>query len=96
MSEDMQNTDAPEATRRRRTLQGVVVSDKMDKTVVVKVTRQVLHARYKKIVRQSKRYKAHDEVESCGMGDLVTIVESRPLSKSKRWRVQSIDRKAVG
>jgi small subunit ribosomal protein S17 len=96
MTEGTQNTEAAEAHRRRRTLQGIVVSDKMNKTVVVKVTRQVLHARYKKIVRQSKRYKAHDEVETCGVGDLVTIVESRPLSKSKRWRVQSVDRKAVG
>ncbi len=93
MSEE--NTEAAEA-RRRRTLQGIVVSDKMNKTVVVKVTRQVMHPRYKKIVRRSKRYKAHDEAETAGTGDLVTIVESRPLSKSKRWRLQSIDRKAVG
>ncbi len=85
-----------EAVRRRRTLQGVVVSDKMDKTVVVKVTRQVMHPRYKKFVRNSTRYKAHDPQEQCGSGDLVTIVESRPMSKQKRWRVQSIDRKAVG
>ncbi len=94
MSEE--NTEAAEATRRRRTLQGIVVSDKMDKTIVVKVTRQVMHRRYKKIIRRSKRYKAHDEAETAGIGDLVTIVESRPLSKHKRWRIQSIDRKAVG
>jgi len=94
MSEE--NTEAAEAIRRRRTLQGIVVSDKMDKTIVVKVTRQVMHRRYKKIVRRSKRYKAHDEAETAGIGDLVTIVESRPLSKHKRWRIQSIDRKAVG
>ena len=91
----MQSTTA-EAARRRRTVQGIVVSDKMDKTVVVKVTRQVLHPRYKKITRQSKKYKAHDESEECGIGDLVTLVESRPLSAQKRWRVQTIDRKAVG
>lgn len=91
-----ENTQASADVRRRRTLQGVVVSDKMDKTVVVKVTRQVMHPRYKKIVRDSTRYKAHDEASTCGVGDLVTIVESRPLSKQKRWRVQSIDRKAVG
>lgn len=96
MSENTQSAESAEHVRRRRTLQGVVVSDKMNKTVVVKVTRQVMHPRYKKIVRQSKRYKAHDEVEQAGIGDLVTIVESRPLSKSKRWRLQSIDRKAVG
>ena len=93
MSEE--NTETAEV-RRRRTLQGIVVSDKMNKTVVVKVTRQVMHPRYNKIVRQSKRYKAHDEAETAGAGDLVTIVESRPLSKSKRWRLQSVDRKAVG
>ena len=96
MSENTQSAEGAEHVRRRRTLQGVVVSDKMNKTVVVKVTRQVMHPRYKKIVRQSKRYKAHDEVEQAGIGDLVTIVESRPLSKSKRWRLQSIDRKAGG
>ncbi len=82
--------------RNRRTLQGLVVSNKMDKTVVVKVTRSVSHPRYKKYVRHSKNYMAHDEQELCGPGDLVTIVESRPLSRHKRWRVRSIDRKAVG
>lgn len=82
--------------RNRRTLQGLVVSDKMDKTVVVKVTRHVKHARYKKFVRDSKKYLAHDEEQTCGIGDLVTIVETRPLSRNKRWRIRSIDRKAVG
>ena len=82
--------------RNRRALQGLVVSDKMDKTVVVKVTRHVKHARYRKYVRDSKKYLAHDEAQECGIGDLVTIVESRPLSRSKRWRVRSVDRKAVG
>jgi small subunit ribosomal protein S17 len=82
-------------TRNRRTLQGLVVSDKMDKTVVVRVTRAVKHPRYKKYVRHSKKYMAHDEQGECGMGDLVTIVESRPLSSRKRWRVRSVDRKAV-
>ena len=81
---------------RSRTLQGLVVSDKMEKTVVVKVTRKVMHPRYKKFVRHSKKYLAHDEAKGCGIGDLVTIIESRPLSRRKRWRVQSIDRKAVG
>lgn len=73
-----------------------MVSDKMDKTVVVRVTRQVKHPRYKKYVRVSKKYMVHDEDGSCGIGDLVTIVESRPLSRKKRWRLRSIDRKAVG
>jgi small subunit ribosomal protein S17 len=82
--------------RNRRSLQGLVVSDKMDKTVVVRVTRQVKHPRYKKYVRVSKKYMVHDEEGSCGIGDLVTIIENRPLSRKKRWRLRSIDRKAVG
>jgi len=82
--------------RVRQTLQGLVVSDKMDKTVTVIVTRAVKHPRYKKYVRHSKKYLAHDEAGDCGIGDLVTIVECRPLSRHKRWRVRSIDRKAVG
>ncbi|HCP47704.1 MAG TPA: 30S ribosomal protein S17 [Deltaproteobacteria bacterium] len=82
--------------RNRRALQGLVVSDKMDKTIVVRVTRQVKHPRYKKYVRVSKKYMAHDEESLCGVGDLVTIVEGRPLSRHKRWRLRSIDRKAVG
>jgi small subunit ribosomal protein S17 len=94
MSEETQAGVA--ARRNRRTLQGLVVSDKMSKTVVVKVTRHVKHARYQKYVRDSKKYQAHDEADSCGIGDLVTIVETRPLSKHKRWRVKSVDRKAVG
>ncbi|MCP4869062.1 MAG: 30S ribosomal protein S17 [Proteobacteria bacterium] len=94
---DTENTVETEDERRmRRTLQGLVVSDKMNKTVVVVVTRAVKHPRYKKYVRHSKKYLAHDEAGECGEGDLVTIVETRPLSKRKRWRVRSIDRKAVG
>jgi small subunit ribosomal protein S17 len=79
-----------------RTLQGVVVSDKMQKTVVVRVTRQVQHGKYGKFVRDSKRYHVHDERSECGVGDVVTIVETRPLSRHKRWQLRSIDRKAVG
>jgi small subunit ribosomal protein S17 len=94
MSQETQTAEVPR--RNRRTLQGLVVSDKMSKTVVVKVTRHVKHARYKKFVRDSKKYKAHDETDACGIGDLVTIVETRPLSRHKRWRIKSIDRKAVG
>jgi len=84
------------ASRNRRALKGLVVSNKMDKTVVVKVTRHVRHARYRKFVRDSKKFLAHDESQECNIGDLVTIVETRPLSRNKRWRVRSIDRKAVG
>ena len=89
-------TETVAVRRNRRSLQGLVVSDKMDKTVVVRVVRQVKHPRYKKYVRVSKKYMVHDEEGSCGIGDLVTIVESRPLSRKKRWRLRSVDRKAVG
>jgi len=75
--------------------EGVVVSNKMDKTVVVSVSRLVKHPRYKKYVKQRKRYKAHDEQNNCNVGDQVVIAETRPLSKGKRWRVQRIVEKAV-
>ena len=71
----------------RKILTGSVVSDKMDKTVVVRVERTVKHATYKKYIRRHKRYHAHDPKNSCKVGDVVQIVESRPLSKTKRWRV---------
>ncbi len=75
--------------------EGVVVSNKMDKTVVVTVSRLVKHPRYKTYVKQRKRYKAHDEENRCNVGDQVLIAETRPLSKDKRWRVQRIVEKAV-
>ena len=71
----------------KRVLQGVVVSDKMDKTVVVKVERRIMHPVYKKFIRRSKKYAAHDELNACKTGDTVRIRECRPLSKSKRWEV---------
>ncbi len=71
----------------RRVLQGVVVSDKMDKTVTVKVERRVKHPLYKKVIRRSKKYAAHDEGNACKVGDLVNIRECRPLSKRKTWEV---------
>ena len=74
----------------RRTLEGRVVSDKMDKTVIVRVDRLYRHRRYQKVVRAVKKYKAHDEENSCRIGDLVRIVESRPMSREKRWLVQEI------
>ena len=73
----------------RRTLQGRVVSDKMNKTVTVQVQRLVKHPRYRKYVTRSKTYKAHDENNTFKVGDLVTIQESRPLSRDKRWVVLS-------
>ena len=71
----------------RRILQGVVVSDKMDKTVTVKVERRVMHPLYKKVIRRSKKYAAHDEANACKEGDRVSIRECRPLSKRKTWEV---------
>ncbi|MBU0629715.1 MAG: 30S ribosomal protein S17 [Candidatus Margulisbacteria bacterium] len=67
--------------------QGVVVSDKMQKTVVVKVERVFRHPKYHKIIRTAKNFKAHDEQNQCKAGDLVEIMETRPISKDKRWRV---------
>jgi len=68
-------------------MQGVVVSDKMDKTIVVKVERRYQHPIYKKYIRRSKKYHAHDENNQCKIGDTVSIRECRPLSKLKRWEV---------
>ena len=73
----------------RRVLQGVVVSDKMDKTIVVKVERRLMHPLYKKFIRRSKKYAAHDEGNISKVGDVVEIRECRPLSKRKRWEVVS-------
>lgn len=73
---------------------GIVVSDKMEKTIVVKVETRVAHALYGKTVRVSKKYKAHDENNEARMGDKVAIVETRPLSKDKNWRLESIMEKA--
>ncbi len=78
----------------RKTRNGVVVSDKADKTIVVNVQRQVVHPKYGKIVRLNKKYKAHDENNDCGIGDTVRIMETRPLSKTKRWRLIEIIAKA--
>jgi len=75
----------------KRLLQGVVVSDKNDKTVVVRVERRFTHPLFKKTVRRSKHYKAHDENNACKVGDTVTIEESRPISRSKSWVVVSSD-----
>ncbi|RII25880.1 MAG: 30S ribosomal protein S17 [Geobacter sp.] len=74
----------------RKTQTGVVVSDKMDKTVVVKVDRLVKHPVYNKYIKRSAKYKAHDKDNSCKTGDRVLIVEMRPLSKDKRWQVRQI------
>jgi small subunit ribosomal protein S17 len=78
------------ARRIRKTRVGVVVSNKMDKTVVVRVDNLVKHSEYKKYVKRAISCKAHDESNSCSVGDRVLIVETRPLSRDKRWRVSEI------
>jgi len=75
---------------KRKVLQGIVVSDKMDKTVTVEINTLVLHKKYKKYVKRRVRYKAHDEKNLCKVGNKVIIEATRPLSKTKRWRVVSI------
>jgi len=75
---------------KRKIREGLVVSDKMDKTVVVAVETRKVHPLYKKAIRRSKKYKAHDENNACKIGNKVKIVETRPLSKEKRWRVLEI------
>ena len=78
----------------KKTLVGRVVSDKMDKTVVVRVDRLHRHRVYKKVIRATKKYKAHDAENACSIGDIVRIAESRPISRDKRWVVQEILEKA--
>ena len=83
-----------ERTTSRKTRVGKVVSDKMDKTVVVIVEDRVAHKTYKKIIGRTYRLKAHDEENQCGVGDIVRVMETRPLSRDKRWRVVEIVEKA--
>ncbi|MDE6473945.1 MAG: 30S ribosomal protein S17 [Clostridia bacterium] len=78
----------------RKTRVGVIVKDKMDKTVVVAIKERVKHPLYGKIINRTKTFKAHDEQNECGIGDTVRVVETRPLSKDKRWRVVEIVEKA--
>ena len=73
----------------RRVMQGIVVSDKMEKTVIVEVERRVMHLLYKKFIRRSKKYSAHDENNACKVGDLVSIRECKPISKRKTWEIVS-------
>ncbi len=83
-----------ERTSRRKVRLGTVVSDKMDKTIVVKVETRMPHPLYGKIVTRSKKYKAHDEENQCRVGDVVRIMETRPLSRTKRWRLLEIVERA--
>ncbi|ALC17575.1 30S ribosomal protein S17 [Desulfuromonas soudanensis] len=88
-------TDINKERGNRKTLMGIVVSDKMDKTVVVKVDQLIKHPVYKKYLKRGVTYKAHDEQNSCSVGDKVLLVETRPLSRDKRWRVREILEKNV-
>ena len=93
MSEEATVTDTTDRSA-RKVREGLVVSDKMDKTVVVSVEDRVKHALYGKVMRRTSKLKAHDEQNECGIGDRVLIMETRPLSATKRWRVVSIVEKA--
>jgi small subunit ribosomal protein S17 len=73
---------------------GIVVSDRMEKTIVVSIESRVTHKKYGKVIAKTKKYKAHDENNDCNIGDVVTIIETRPLSKTKRWNLKSIKQKS--
>ena len=94
--DQMSESTAARADQRgfRKTREGLVVSDKMDKTVVVAVEDRVKHALYGKVIRRTSKLKAHDEGNACGVGDRVLLMETRPLSATKRWRVVEILEKA--
>ena len=87
-------TDTAQARGRRKVRLGTVISDKMDKTVIVQVGSSRAHRLYRKTVQQRTRFKVHDEKNECGVGDLVRITETRPVSREKRWRVLEIVEKA--
>jgi small subunit ribosomal protein S17 len=78
----------------RKTRTGVVISNKMQKTIVVQIARKVRHGQYDRVIQQASSFKAHDETNSAAIGDLVTIMETRPLSKDKRWRLVEIVKRA--
>ncbi|HZO67006.1 MAG: 30S ribosomal protein S17 [Kribbellaceae bacterium] len=90
----VQNVTTTEARGRRKTREGLVLSDKMDKTVTVEVEDRVKHPLYGKVIRRTSKLKAHDEQNACGTGDRVLLMETRPLSATKRWRVVEILEKA--
>ncbi len=93
MSENTATQSAGERNQ-RKVREGLVVSDKMDKTIVVAVEDRVKHALYGKVLRKTSRLKAHDETNQCGIGDRVLIMETRPLSATKRWRLIEVLEKA--
>ena len=83
------------ADHKKKTLLGEVVSDRMQKTITVMVQRRVRHPIYERVIKRSKKYHAHDERNQCQIGDVVRIVETRPLSRTKRWRLQEIVRRRI-
>ena len=88
-------SEETKSNRSVKTRTGIVVSDKMDKTVVVQTEKMVMHPMYKKFVRRRVKYKVHDENNDARMGDTVLIEETRPLSRSKRWKIRTITQRAV-
>lgn len=86
--------DENQVRTQRKTREGVVISDKMEKTVVVKVERLVMHPLYRRIMKRSTKFKAHDETFACRVGDKVRIMETRPISKDKCWRVVEVIERA--
>lgn len=84
------------AEHRRKVLLGEVVSDRMHKTITVKVERRIRHSVYERVIKRSKKYHAHDEQNQCQVGDQVRIMETRPLSKTKRWRLVEVVRQRAG
>jgi len=94
MSANTNEQDTTETRNARKVREGLVVSDKMDKTIVVAVEDRVKHALYGKVLRKTSRLKAHDEQNQCGIGDRVLIMETRPLSATKRWRLIEVLEKA--
>ena len=94
-NETMSESESPAVSRNdRKAREGYVVSDKMDKTVVVEVEDRVKHSLYGKVIRRTRKIKVHDEGNTAGVGDLVVIMETRPLSSDKRWRLVEIAEKA--
>jgi small subunit ribosomal protein S17 len=88
-------TNSSDVRKQRKVRTGVVISNKMDKTVVVEVSRTIVHPVYKTYIRRRKRFMAHDEENRCRIGDEVMIVETRPMSRHKHWRVRKVVREAA-
>lgn len=84
-----------ESKASKNTLTGTVISNKMDKTVVIQVERKSMHSAFKKVIKRTKKYKVHDEKNQCQIGDFISVCETRPLSKTKRWRLLEVINKAV-